>query len=79
MMPTYEYHCLACNQDFEAYHGMNEPAPYCPACGGAVKQRLSAPAIHGYKARGREAAMQSLQDENPRTCGCGRPRGCHSH
>ena len=34
-MPLYDYHCDACDIDFEARHGFNDPAPACPACGAA--------------------------------------------
>jgi putative FmdB family regulatory protein len=30
-MPTYEYHCLKCNQDFEAFQSMrDDPFKECP-------------------------------------------------
>ncbi|MGF1531400.1 MAG: FmdB family zinc ribbon protein [Puniceicoccaceae bacterium] len=32
-MPTYDYRCAACGQDFEIFHSMLEPArTECPAC-----------------------------------------------
>jgi putative FmdB family regulatory protein len=46
-MPTYDYQCLTCNKDFTALHKISEAPPPCPDCGGEVKKRLSAPAVHG--------------------------------
>lgn len=39
-MPTYDYECESCGSQFEAFHGLNDPAPQCPACGHAVCRRL---------------------------------------
>lgn len=61
-MPTYDYRCMHCQTPFEASHAMNEPAPNCPNCGGRPEKTiLTAPAMHGQMARGRELAMRSLQ------------------
>lgn len=46
-MPTYDYHCHTCRKDFTAMHKISEPAPNCPACGGEVSKKVSAPAVHG--------------------------------
>ncbi len=60
-MPSYDYVCTQCRHPFTARHGMTEPAPGCPHCGGAVERAfLVAPAVHGAMARGREAAVRSL-------------------
>lgn len=79
-MPTYDYLCNQCKLHFEAVHAINAPSPDCPTCGGATeKVILSAPAMHGYMARGRDLAMRSLQPKpglEPHVhgpgCGCGR-------
>jgi putative FmdB family regulatory protein len=60
-MPTYDYQCLQCKQQFEARHPIKADNPGCLACGGATeKVILSAPATHGKMAHGRELAMRSL-------------------
>ncbi len=60
-MPTYDYFCPSCRHSFAAHHKMSEPRPSCPQCGGLVERAfLTAPAIHGGAARGREAAIRSL-------------------
>ena len=61
-MPIYDYQCTQCKQQFEACHAINASSPDCPVCGGeAEKVILSAPAMHGNMARGRDLAMRSLQ------------------
>ncbi|MCB9844381.1 MAG: zinc ribbon domain-containing protein [Phycisphaeraceae bacterium] len=40
-MPTYEYHCNACDKDMEIFHSMTEPARrVCPECGKKALERL---------------------------------------
>ncbi|MBP7125422.1 zinc ribbon domain-containing protein [Myxococcota bacterium] len=40
-MPTYEYHCNACNRDFEAEKRMSDPVDQeCAHCGSPDTQRL---------------------------------------
>lgn len=61
-MPTYDYRCRQCGHSFEARHSIDACAPPCPSCGGtADKVILSAPAVHGYMAQGRELAVRSLE------------------
>lgn len=55
-MPTYDYHCDRCTQDFTAMHKMSDPSPACPACGGEVKKKVSAPAVLGGGGRSDKAA-----------------------
>lgn len=79
-MPTYDYLCTQCKLQFEARHSINASNPDCSACGGAAeKVILSAPAMHGKMARGRDLAMRSLQPKPGQEkhihgagCGCGR-------
>ena len=61
-MPTYDYQCSNCHSPFEAHHAIEAPTPPCPFCGGASqKVILSAPAMHGQMAQGRELAMRSIE------------------
>lgn len=61
-MPTYDYCCSRCQIQFEARHGIAEEPPVCPHCAASVSRVfLSAPAVHGYMARGREAAARTLE------------------
>ena len=41
-MPTYEYRCRECGEEFEKFQRMSdEPVAECPACGKAAERRLS--------------------------------------
>ena len=43
MVPTYEYSCDSCGNDFEVFQKMSdEPVRACPKCGQAVRRVLSA-------------------------------------
>lgn len=45
-MPTYEYQCVACDNRFERFQRMSDPAVTdCPRCDGRVRKVLHAPAI----------------------------------
>lgn len=80
-MPTYDYQCQDCQRQFEARHPLDAASPACPACGGrAEKVMLSAPALHGHMARGRELAMRSLEPKpgaTPHSHGPGCRCGAH--
>lgn len=42
-MPTYDYHCAACGEDFEHFQSIKaEPLDTCPLCGkkGKVKRQI---------------------------------------
>lgn len=72
-MPVYDYHCEACQTQFQFRHAITSDPPPCPRCGSRVRQIfLSAPAVHGYMARGREQAAQTLE-----TAQTGHGPGCH--
>ncbi|MHB0991883.1 MAG: FmdB family zinc ribbon protein [Burkholderiales bacterium] len=78
-MPIYDYECTQCRIRLEIRHSISADSPYCPACGGVlVKLILTAPAMHGYMAHGREQAMRSLETKAGQVkhrhgpgCGCG--------
>jgi putative FmdB family regulatory protein len=41
-MPTYDYRCPQCGNDFEKFQKMSdEPVADCPECGTAAERRLS--------------------------------------
>jgi len=41
-MPTYDYRCPQCGNDFEKFQKMSdEPVADCPGCGTAAERRLS--------------------------------------
>lgn len=41
-MPTYEYECLKCGYNFEAFQKMSDaPLAECPQCKGSVKRLIS--------------------------------------
>lgn len=40
-MPTYDYVCLDCTHQFEAFQSMkDEPLTECPSCNGKVKRKV---------------------------------------
>ena len=40
-MPTYEYKCMGCGHEFEAFQSISEdPIKICPSCGEAKVKRL---------------------------------------
>lgn len=62
-MPIYDYQCSACLGHFEARRAISADAPHCPHCGGpSMRTILSAPAIHGAMARGRDLAARSVPE-----------------
>lgn len=72
-MPTYDYQCQACGHDFSAMHKISDDAPSCPQCGGAVRKKLSAPAIRGSQSASNLAKAAPAMP----TGGCGAGCGCH--
>lgn len=61
-MPTYDYRCTCCHNQFAVRHGMTAVKPACPRCSGALERVfLTAPAVHDHMARGRELAVRSLE------------------
>lgn len=78
-MPIYEYECPGCGHRFESLQGMSEPSPACPHCGAGVRRLISAPAVQGEMARGREQAMRSLRTATAPGCGCHGPGHHHHH
>ncbi len=52
-MPTYEYECTNCGNDFEIFQGITEPPlKKCPQCGGKVKKVISSGAGLIFKGSG---------------------------
>ena len=52
-MPTYEYRCPACNNEFEKFQRMSdEPVAECPECGASAERRLSGGAGLVFKGSG---------------------------
>jgi putative FmdB family regulatory protein len=68
-MPVYDFGCRSCGNRFEGRRAMAAQNPACPACGAETDQlHLSAPAVHGRMARGRDEAARTLE---PKTKGHG--------
>jgi len=62
-MPTYDYECTGCGVQVETRHAIGVAPPPCRTCGGGLRRvLLQAPAMHGFSARGREAAARSLPE-----------------
>ncbi|HEX8273183.1 MAG TPA: zinc ribbon domain-containing protein [Longimicrobiaceae bacterium] len=52
-MPTYEYRCPSCGNEFEKFQRMSdEPVAECPSCGASSQRRLSAGAGLLFKGSG---------------------------
>ncbi len=52
-MPTYEYRCPSCGNDFEKFQRMSdEPVAACTACGESAERRISAGAGLLFKGSG---------------------------
>ena len=52
-MPTYEYRCPSCGNEFEKFQRMSdEPVAPCPSCGADSQRRLSAGAGLLFKGSG---------------------------
>ncbi|MEA3275179.1 MAG: zinc ribbon domain-containing protein [Pseudomonadota bacterium] len=67
-MPTYDYRCPNCQAQFQARHAVTAEGPTCPACGAEPERIiLSAPAVQGRMAQGREAAMRTFEKQQAPT------------
>ena len=52
-MPTYEYRCTECSNEFEKFQKMSdEPVAECPNCGASAERRLSGGAGFLFKGSG---------------------------
>ena len=52
-MPTYDYKCLECDNQFEKFQGITEsPLEECPECNGKVKRLIGAGAGLIFKGSG---------------------------
>jgi putative FmdB family regulatory protein len=53
VMPTYDYRCLKCKQNFELFQNMSEePISNCPECAGEVKRLIGAGTGPIFKGKG---------------------------
>ncbi|MHB1512679.1 MAG: FmdB family zinc ribbon protein [Acidiferrobacter sp.] len=78
MAPTYDYRCLRCEQRLTARHPVHALRPHCPYCAGPLRPVVTtAPAVHGTMARGREAAIRSLEHPPAPCPTCRGPCGHH--
>ena len=71
-MPTYEYRCEQCGNQFERFQSMkDEPVKTCPGCGGAVRRLFGTGAAVIFKGSGFHAT------DYPKSApGCGRDSPC---
>lgn len=72
-MPSFDYRCDECGDDFEAQVATSRSRPACPRCGSRRSRRLpAAPALHTSS-----SIAPSLKTCGGSGCGCGavdRPR-----
>ncbi|WP_443081457.1 FmdB family zinc ribbon protein [Thiohalorhabdus sp.] len=59
-MPLFDFECPFCHHLSEHRWQAGTPQPTCPNCGHSMKKQVSAPAVHGAMAQGRESAVRSL-------------------
>src|SRR5919204_2681279 len=76
-MPTYEYHCDACEHEFEEFQSMSEPAlTKCPKCGRKKLRRLFGTGAYilfkgsgfyqtDYRSESYKAAAKADQEKTP--------------
>ena len=75
-MPTYEYRCNACNNQFELRQKFSDPpADLCPKCGGTVRKIVSATSFSlkgaGWYGDGYGKKAESANSEADKTTGTG--------
>lgn len=85
-MPTYDYQCLNCGDDFEAFQQMSDaPLKVCPKCKGKVKRLIGTGSGLIFKGSGfyatdykKTAAASEIKKANPTACsGCKDAPKCH--
>ena len=70
-MPTYEYECSQCKNQFEIFQNISDaPLKSCPKCGGAVRRLLGAGAAVIVRGSGSRTAGDP---QGTSRCGRGRP------
>ncbi len=81
-MPTYDYRCRGCGQEFERYQQMSEePLKECPRCGGELQRLIGPGAGIIFKGSGFHRndyrAPTRTRCGSDRTC-CGRDTPCET-
>lgn len=67
-MPTYDYECLKCGENFEAFQKMSEkPLKKCPKCNGEVKRLISSGSGLIFKGSGFYATDYKKKHTSPST------------
>lgn len=78
-MPTYDYECLSCGENFEAFQKMSDAAlTQCPKCKGKVKRLISAGSGFIFKGNGfyatdyrKKEKTSAVDRQKPQQCaGC---------
>jgi len=78
-MPTYEYHCASCKQNFDVFQNINDkPLSKCPKCGEKVKRLIGSGAGIIFKGSGFYATDYRKQaKESPAKTACPKAhQGC---
>lgn len=75
-MPTYDYHCEACDHTFEAHHSMkDDPLKVCPSCGKPkLKRLIGAGAGIIFKGSGFYETDYKKRKDSPESC-CSKDSG----
>jgi putative FmdB family regulatory protein len=61
-MPLYDFHCPACNHEFEALVRPQDPPPKCPSCGSVDIEKL----LSGFALRTDERHQAAVVDSRRR-------------
>lgn len=76
-MPTYDYRCNACGNEFEVFQKMSdEPVKVCPKCGGEVKKLFSGGAGIHFKGSGFYVTDYKKSGFSSGHSGSAHPAGC---
>lgn len=78
-MPLFDFVCPVCEKPEERLWRQGDPTPTCPTCSQPLQRVIGAPAVHGGMARGREAAIRSLDNGQPSTPCCNHDHTTHDH
>jgi len=76
-MPTYDYECLKCGNNFEAFQKMSDlPLQECPKCKGKVKRLIGTGSGLIFKGSGFYITDYKKKNVKSQCSGCGQQPAC---